>query len=762
MVQNKHTDSFKDCIWVSIKDKYNRNLLIGNVYRSGTPEKAKVHDQKLHEMIKEMSTDPKYHEVVITGDFNHKEIKWSDNNNNITTTNITDEKFVECLDDSYLHQLVDENTRYPHQENQEPSLLDLILTNDLSLISDIQYNPHIGGSDHISLNFNIHTTLRPEEDSQNDQLKFKYYKTDIDKMNQMLNIKWEEALRGLNVEDAYTLFLNKYKEAVNECVPRYKNVKTTTLPNKPVWMKSPTEKLVRAKQHTWVRYLNTKNPEHYEDYKKARNKVSHAIDRDRKEYEKGIAREIKSNIKAFWKYVNKRRKNKRHIPNLVCKDGTLTKTDEEKANALNEQFCSVYSNEDLDNIPLFPDRKIDTFLKRIDITSEIVLKKLQNLKIDKASGPDEVHPFILKNCSTILVQPITIIFNLSVKQGSLPKIWKHGRISPLFKKGKRNVPANYRPVTLTSIICKILESIFADNIIAHISNNNLQDKNQHGFTKLKSTVTNLLQALNIWTDALSHGFPIDIVYFDYEKAFDKVPHRRLLCQLQSLGITSEPLAWIEDFLSSRTQTVSVNGMSSATTEVTSGVPQGSVLGPILFLLYVCDASKLVNNFLSLFADDTKLYSILLDLDHSPEELQEDVDSLCRWSEKMLMSYNIDKCHTLHLGPKNPNQNYILSKSNITNEEDSYVHLHKMNNVAAEKDLGVIIDNKLSFNQHIESKLLKAKQMLGIVRSTFKFIDEDIFLRLYKSIIRPHLEYADIVWSPTTKEYQDKLEKFLSQ
>ena len=313
-------------------------------------------------------------------------------------------------------------------------------------------------------------------------------------------------------------------------------------------------------------------------------------------------------------------------------------------------------------------------------------------------------------------------------------------------------------MTLTSIICKILESIFADNIIDHISNNNLQDKNQHGFTKLRSTVTNLLQALNIWTDALSHGFPVDIVYFDYEKAFDKVPHQRLLRQLQSLGITSEPLAWIEDFLKGRTQTVSVNGMSSSISEVTSGVPQGSVLGPILFLLYVCDASKLVNNFLSLFADDTKLYSILLDLDHSPEELQEDVDSLCRWSEKMLMSYNIEKCHTLHLGPKNPNQSYILSKCNLNNEE-SFAHLHKMNNVATEKDLGVIIDNKLSFNHHIDSKLLKAKQMLGIVRSTFKYIDEEIFIRLYKSIIRPHLEYADIVWAPTTKEYQDKIEKF---
>ena len=169
---------------------------------------------------------------------------------------------------------------------------------------------------------------------------------------------------------------------------------------------------------------------------------------------------------------------------------------------------------------------------------------------------------------------------------------------------------------------------------------------------------------------------------------------------------------------------------------------------------------MVNNFLSLFADDTKLYSILVDLDRSPEDLQDDVDSLCRWSEKMLMSYNIGKCHTLHLGNKNPQKHYILSKSHqITDKDNSYMKVHKMSNVEHEKDLGVIIDSKLSFKAHMETKLAKAKQLLGVIRSTFKFMTEEIFIKLYKSIIRPHLEYADIVWAPTTKEYQDKLEKF---
>ena len=758
-IHSKHTESFKDCVWINIQDKNHRNLLLGNIYRSGSTEKAKSLDPALHDMIKHMSNDPTYHEIVITGDFNHKEIKWSDENGNITTNNLTNANFVECLDDSYLHQLVEDNTRYPHQKDQVPSLLDLVLTKDVNLISDLEYNSHIGESDHITLNFNIHSALHPENFTDNNHHRYKYYKADIDKMNDMLNIDLEEAMMGLTVEDSYTLFLNNYNDAVKQHVPCYKNLKTSVLPNKPIWMKKPTEKLVKSKQHAWVKFLNTKHPDHYELYRIARNKVSHAITEDRKEYEKGIAKEIKQNIKAFWKYVNRNRKNKSRIPNLVKKNGQITTNDEEKANALNEQFCSVFTHEDLHNIPDFPERSITSYLTSISITEEKVLKKLQNLNGDKSCGPDLVHPFILKNCACVLANPLTLIFKKSLSEGTLPSIWKHGQITPLFKKGKRNVPANYRPVALTSVICKTLESLIADEIVEHITINSLKVKNQHGFTKFKSTVTNLLQALNIWTDALSHGFPVDVIYFDYEKAFDKAPHQRLIHQLRSLGIMSEPLAWIENFLQSRTQAVSVNGKCSTTTDVSSGVPQGSVLGPVLFLLYVCDAPQMVKNFLSLFADDTKLYSILIDLDLTPEELQDDINSLSRWSDKMLMSYNKSKCHTLHLGSKNPNNTYLLSRCDIMNEVTSTAEIHKLQNVHHEKDLGVIIDDKLSFTQHMESKLLKAKQMLGIVRSTFKYINEDIFLRLYKSIIRPHLEYADIVWAPTTKEYQDKLEKF---
>ena len=358
-----------------------------------------------------------------------------------------------------------------------------------------------------------------------------------------------------------------------------------------------------------------------------------------------------------------------------------------------------------------------------------------------------------------------MLFNLSLTEGSLPSIWKTGIITALFKKGAKNLPSNYRPISLTSIICKLLERIITDCIIKHLTDNNIYDKRQHGFTKKRSTVTNLLEALNVWSEALSHHLPVDVIYLDLEKAFDKVPHRRLILQLQRYGITGDLLQWIEDFLSNRKQFVKVGDQKSQESTVTSGVPQGSVLGPVLFLIYVSDVSSLVKNFVSLFADDTKLFTYLLDAaedKHSPESLQNDINAVAHWSEKMQMSFNIQKCHTLHLGSNNNKHQYTIPKQTDTiskNNSCSYSYsFHNLTQVTAEKDLGVTVDEELKFKKHIEDKIATANKMLGIIRHTFKHLDNTSFLMLYKALVRPHVEYASIIWSPHTKQYQEMLEK----
>ena len=535
---------------------------------------------------------------------------------------------------------------------------------------------------------------------------------------------------------------------------------------KPHWMKKKTVRAVKRKHNMWQRYLHTKHPNAWEKYKKARNQASHQSDKDRKDFENTLAKEIKANNKAFWRYANSIKRLRKQIPNLRKKDGSLTKSDEEKANVLNQQFTSVFTEESLTNPSDIDPLPVKTLLLNITVKEESLLKILKGLRIDKAAGPDDIHPYILKNFSTSVVKPLVLIFNLSLTQMKLPTIWKKAIVSPLYKKkGSRILAINYRPISLTSIPCKLLERIIINHIVEHIAENNFNSPNQHGFTPRKSTTSNLLEAMNVWSEALAHNLPVDILYLDLEKAFDKVPHNRLIKQLEKFGLGGNILGWIHCFLSERKQTVKVGTSSSEESNVISGVPQGSVMGPILFLMYVSDIPGLVNNFTSLFADDTKLFSYLLEHEqnlHSTSSLQEDLEAIIRWSESMQMKFNLSKCHSLHLGHNNPRNTYYIPQEtdrvNTKNSTSYTYNIHQLEKVQAEKDLGVIVDEDLNFYKHIEDKVSKANRMIGIVRQTFKFMNKTIFKTVYKTLIRPHLEYACVIWSPHTKKYSNMIER----
>ena len=244
-----------------------------------------------------------------------------------------------------------------------------------------------------------------------------------------------------------------------------------------------------------------------------------------------------------------------------------------------------------------------------------------------------------------------MIFHKTLETGQLPRKWLDAVITPIFKKGQRCLPENYRPVSLLSIICKILESIITPQIVNHIKNNNLACSQQHGFTKGKSTTRNLLEALNIWTEAIMHDIPVDVLFLDYAKAFDSVPHKRLLKQVQSFGIKGRALDWITAFLTDRRQQVRANGETSAFTPVLSGVPQGSILGPILFTLYVNDIPAELENLISMYADDTKIYAVLSS-EYASALLATDLKKLELWAKLMQMKFHLETCKVTHITKHN--------------------------------------------------------------------------------------------------------------
>ena len=433
----------------------------------------------------------------------------------------------------------------------------------------------------------------------------------------------------------------------------------------------------------------------------------------------------------------------------MCKDGKKITDNKMKADVLNSYFSSVFTEENVQNVPTQRQTDPTSKLESISITKEDICKLLKKINSNKSPGPDGFHPQLLKELAEEISEPLSNIFQKSLSEGTLPTDWKEAQITPLFKKGSKQDPGNYRPVSLTSVVCKILESVIRDKVINHLMTNNLLTSCQHGFVHGRSCTTNLLKTHDDWSKFLDDGAKVDAVYLDFAKAFDSVPHQRLLVKVREMGIDGKVFSWIEQFLKDRKQRVSVDGQLSEWSTVKSGVPQGSVLGPVLFVIYINDLPSVVDSCCIMFADDTKIYNSVNTRDQT-EKLQNDINSLTEWSDKWQLRFNADKCKVLHLGKDNQKHVYKMKKHG----SDEVVDLQE---TKLEKDLGIFTDNELKFSTHVEKQVNKGNQLLGLIRRSFQFLDGDTMKTLFVAIVRPHLEFGNAAWAPIYARDKELLE-----
>ena len=446
--------------------------------------------------------------------------------------------------------------------------------------------------------------------------------------------------------------------------------------------------------------------------------------------------------------MNKKTKNSNIIPPLKVEGRKTLIRSSDKANVLNSTFKKVFINDD-GNLPTLSSHNKDIVpMPWTVISPSDVKKSIRNLKNSVSRTPDEIPAMFLKKCCSNLIQPLCELYNLSLSKNKVPSIWKEAIVTPIFKKGLKNDANNYRPISLTSVLCRVMEKIIQEKTIHHLLDNNLLSQNQHGFIPKRSTLSLHLNLLDELTTRLDNKTQVDMLYLDFSKAFDRVSHQKLIHTLSQYKIDCKIVNWLKDYLSCRRQRTVVENSFSNYCSISSGVPQGSVLGPMLFLLYVEDLLRLLQtNFPSIkayaFADDLKL------LGNNAKDLQDALDVIENWTLQWQLKIQPTKSECITFKSQYSHLPDNILKYNINNNEFSKTKIVK--------DLGLHLTTNLKWTSYIQKIRSKSNSLSHLILKSFRSVQPSIYITLYKTYVRPILEYNVSIWSTQIAEDIDLVE-----
>uniref|UniRef100_H3A8L5 Reverse transcriptase domain-containing protein n=1 Tax=Latimeria chalumnae TaxID=7897 RepID=H3A8L5_LATCH len=405
------------------------------------------------------------------------------------------------------------------------------------------------------------------------------------------------------------------------------------------------------------------------------------------------------------------------------------------ATVLNDYFISVFAEEEVSNLTRLAREPPSglAMCSDIQITSCMVADQLGKIRVDRSQGPDGMHPRVLKELSNEISGVLAVIFWGSLGTGVVPKDWGRAGVTPIYGKGCGSDPGDYRPMSLASVVGGVMGTIVKDSVLGHLKTQGVVKNSQFGFTEGRSCQTGLLVFCEAVTKGMDGGNAVDVIFLDFGRAFDTVPHKRLLLRLRETGIGRNLFCWIQGWLMDGSRHVVVRGMASDWKDVGSGVPRGSVLGPLLFNIFIDDLEEGEESTLVEFADDTEMMGVL-DSDSACDELQRDLDTLQTWAVEWQMKFSVGGCRVLHLGVDNPGRLCHLNDQKLESADN-------------EKDLGIIIDDGLGFSHHFNMAVSEANKMLGIIKRTITSRGMEVILPLYRALVRPHLECCVQFWSP---------------
>ena len=585
------------------KLKYDRSILIVNAYR---PPNSVEFVTSFSGLLKSLPLS-RYFTVIVMGDFNFPNIQWVDGSGFTNSSTGEDFMFTNLLLDCYLFQLVEHPTR-------GNNILDLVITNTPTFIqSNILTGPQWSDSglpsDHypVVFDFAVHVRLKDHPAIQ----RFDFKKADFASLNQALMlIPLSNGIDNVSSTGDFDSLWDSWNDLVFAALNTYVPKVNCRHANRPPWITKDLAKAINKKKTLWRRIKKSKTPANMENFRKLRQHIKNWIRSERRNYIKTIANEVHTNSKRFWTFFTFKNK-KKPVPEKIVYNNFTFSDDRARAEAFSEFFKSVFKDHSGCKVnlekPTLP--KVNTSLYYIQVKVEEISKLLSSLDVHKALGSDNMPTVLLKECAESLAPSITAVINFSLREGVQLTNWKKANVSPIFKKGNSNLAENYRPVSLLPVISKAQERCVVSRLVPHVKN--VLYPFQHGFQRGKSCVSQLLEVFQDIRQALDRGVETDIIYLDFAKAFDSVCPAKLVTKLKLYGIGEPLLLWFYSYLVGRAQRVVVNGTCSTWTEVGSGVPQGPILGPILFLLFVNDMPNVVSSArIAMFADDSKCYKII--------------------------------------------------------------------------------------------------------------------------------------------------------
>ena len=579
-------------------------------------------------------------------------------------------------------------------------------------------------------------------------------------MNDLAHQTWEDVyFFADNPNSMWDIWKGLFLEILDKHAPlKRTKVKSKRSP----WLTSSIKAMIHMRDKLKRKAMITKIETDWENYKKMRNDTTLQIRQAKQEYFSNKIKNESQNPKSAWKTINSLLGKQNKITNvneLIIDDKKVT-SPSDIAESFNEYFSEI-GPKLADNIDQNNSNCFQQYIKKAEsefatfepVTVNHVFHLLSKLQSTKATGIDKISSKIIKIAAPIISNSLTHIFNQSITLCSFPNEWKIAKVTPIFKSGKKNLPENYRPISVLPILSKIMERILYNQLCEYLTKNNLLSEKQFGFRKHHSTATALLDCTNSWYLNMDRKMFNLVVLIDLKKAFDTVDHQILLKKMEHYGIKGDALTLLTSYLSARTQKCQVNGFVSSERDIKCGVPQGSILGPLFFLIYINDLPTCLNKTEArLFADDTNITAAGKTLNEVENAVNSDLENLQNWLIANKLSLNVTKTEFILIG-----SNQIL-KIGSNCQPNISIDGKPVKQVTESKTLGIVVDKNLNWRSNTDNVCKKITSGLGALRRVKEFVDRKTLLSIYNAIIQPYFDYCCEVWNVLGETQSTRLQK----